>query len=83
MGLALDPARPVTVKYGEGCVHCRGTGYLGRTGIYEVMEVNDKIRPLITEKSSAAYQARSLPAPALAALSVHVVDHHYQMPRDL
>jgi general secretion pathway protein E len=41
----------VTVKYGEGCSQCRGTGYLGRTGIFEVMEVNDKIRAIIRDKA--------------------------------
>jgi general secretion pathway protein E len=48
VGLTADKDRRVTVKYGEGCSQCRGTGYLGRTGIYEVLEVNDNIRPLIT-----------------------------------
>ncbi len=32
---------------GRGCPHCRETGYLGRTGIFEVLEVNDTIRNLI------------------------------------
>lgn len=41
------------VKYGEGCSECRGTGYLGRTGIFEVMEVNDRIRSVINEKADA------------------------------
>jgi general secretion pathway protein E len=41
----------VTVKYGEGCSQCRGTGYLSRTGIFEVMEVNDKIRAIIRDKA--------------------------------
>jgi general secretion pathway protein E len=52
--VGLSPARHgnILVKYGEGCVHCRGTGYLGRTGIYEVMEVNEKIKPLITDKAN-------------------------------
>ncbi|MDH4161528.1 MAG: GspE/PulE family protein [Nitrospirota bacterium] len=53
VGLTSDSRKPVTVKYGEGCAQCRGTGYLGRSGIYEVMEVNEKVRPLITEKVDA------------------------------
>jgi general secretion pathway protein E len=50
--VGLSPAKHgnIPVKYGEGCANCRGTGYQGRTGIYEVMEVNEKIRPLITDK---------------------------------
>ena len=40
------------VSLGRGCEECRGTGYLGRTGIFEVMEINEKIREEIHEKSS-------------------------------
>jgi general secretion pathway protein E len=59
VGLMSDLSKPIMVKYGEGCVQCRGTGYLGRTGIYEVLEVNDKIRPLITEKADAEFIKRT------------------------
>jgi general secretion pathway protein E len=41
------------VAFGEGCVQCRSTGLLGRTGIFEVLEVDDKIRKLIVAKSSS------------------------------
>jgi len=53
VGLSSDKHKKVTVKYGEGCPQCRGTGYMGRSGIFEVMEVNDKIRDLIRDKSDA------------------------------
>ena len=45
--------RNLKVSYGEGCPKCRGTGYTGRTGVFEVMPVNDKIRHLIVEQASA------------------------------
>lgn len=35
------------VMQGAGCKECRGTGYKGRTGIFEVLEINDRIKPLI------------------------------------
>ena len=59
MGLTSDKDRPITVKYGEGCPQCRGTGYIGRTGIYEVLEVNERVRPLITERADAESIKRS------------------------
>jgi type II secretory ATPase GspE/PulE/Tfp pilus assembly ATPase PilB-like protein len=31
---------------------CRGTGYLGRTGIFEVMEMTDRIREEVNQKAS-------------------------------
>jgi type IV pilus assembly protein PilB len=44
----------VTLSRGRGCSHCRDTGYHGRTGIYEVLEVNDAIRGLISQGASDA-----------------------------
>jgi general secretion pathway protein E len=41
------------VAFGEGCVQCRSTGLLGRTGIFEVLEVDDKIRKLVVGKSTS------------------------------
>lgn len=53
VGLAAADGGRIMVKYGEGCARCRGTGYLGRTGIYEVMEMNDRIRGLVREDADA------------------------------
>jgi general secretion pathway protein E len=53
VGLASDKQKKVVVKYGEGCPQCRGTGYMGRTGIFEVMEMNEKIRSIIRDKADA------------------------------
>lgn len=36
-----------------GCEECRGTGFRGRTGIYEILVVNDHIRPLIVSRASS------------------------------
>lgn len=33
---------------GEGCKECRGTGYKGRTGIFEVLDISDRIKPMVT-----------------------------------
>jgi general secretion pathway protein E len=38
---------------GEGCERCFQTGYRGRTGIYEVMLINDKIQELIYKRETA------------------------------
>jgi len=38
--------------YGKGCSKCNGTGYKGRTGVYEIMIFNDEIRDLIMNRAS-------------------------------
>jgi general secretion pathway protein E len=40
-------------RRGKGCIHCRQTGYIGRSGIFEVMPVSSKIRKLIIAQSEA------------------------------
>ncbi|MBA3070657.1 MAG: type II secretion system protein GspE [Nitrospirae bacterium] len=39
--------------FGEGCDDCRHTGYKSRTGIFELMALNDDIKRLVLEKASA------------------------------
>jgi general secretion pathway protein E len=36
------------------CEHCGGTGYRGRIGVFEVLDVNESVRNLITSQSDAA-----------------------------
>ncbi len=38
---------------GQGCEFCRQTGYQGRMGVYEMMEIDDELRNLITSEASA------------------------------
>ncbi|MEK7105238.1 MAG: GspE/PulE family protein [Patescibacteria group bacterium] len=40
--------------YGKGCKVCHQSGFVGRLGIFEVLEVSDKIRELITARANAA-----------------------------
>lgn len=46
-------APPSALWRGKGCAKCSGTGHMGRTGLYEIMEVTDSIRALITAKADA------------------------------
>jgi general secretion pathway protein E len=45
--------RKLKVKKGAGCVRCRGTGYRGRTGVFEMMRITPRIQKLITEKATS------------------------------
>jgi general secretion pathway protein E len=51
--LAVPPGKRVKVKEGEGCFECRNTGYLGRTGIFEIMPIDDGIKNLVVEGKDA------------------------------
>jgi general secretion pathway protein E len=43
-----------SVKHGKGCLACRGTGYKGRLGIYELLIVDEEIRGLITRRAHSS-----------------------------
>ncbi|MDD2703309.1 MAG: hypothetical protein PHC33_04830, partial [Candidatus Omnitrophica bacterium] len=43
---------------GRGCENCKGTGYYGRTGLYELMVVDDEIRELILSDSFSTVSLR-------------------------
>jgi type IV pilus assembly protein PilB len=47
-------AEAVTFYRGEGCPACKDSGYKGRIGLYELMEMNDDIRGLIVAKASSS-----------------------------
>jgi type IV pilus assembly protein PilB len=46
-GFTADLASEVTPMKGKGCERCNQTGYKGRVGLYEVMEVTEELRELI------------------------------------
>ncbi len=47
------PGRPVTLYRGVGCPACSQTGYRGRIGIFELMQIDDEIRGLLTQNVDA------------------------------
>jgi type IV pilus assembly protein PilB len=52
-GFTPEESRTAKMFKGRGCSACNSTGYKGRTGLYEVMEVDDEIRELILIGASA------------------------------
>jgi general secretion pathway protein E len=51
--LAVPPGKRVKVKEGEGCFECRGTGYIGRTGIFEMLPIDEAVKNLIVNGADA------------------------------
>ncbi|HFD81157.1 MAG TPA: type II secretion system protein GspE [Gammaproteobacteria bacterium] len=45
--LGVDPAEPPTLYHAVGCPACNQLGYRGRTGIYELIELDDQMRSMI------------------------------------
>jgi type IV pilus assembly protein PilB len=52
-GFSPEEAKTVKIQKGKGCGVCNNTGYKGRCGLYEVMEVDDEIKELVLVGASA------------------------------
>jgi general secretion pathway protein E len=39
---------------GEMCPECNGLGYVGRTGVFELLVINDELRDLVRDKAAAS-----------------------------
>ncbi|HEX8409619.1 MAG TPA: GspE/PulE family protein [Thermoanaerobaculia bacterium] len=47
LNLQAPAGKRIIVKEGAGCIRCRNTGYFGRTGIFEILPVDNAIRDLV------------------------------------
>ena len=47
-----NPKESLTLYRGKGCKNCKQSGYRGRTGIFELLLVNEEIKKLISERAS-------------------------------
>ena len=52
-GFTPEECKTATVYHGKGCSTCNKSGYKGRAGLYEVMEITDELRELILVGASA------------------------------
>ena len=51
LALGVTDATGVELFRGKGCDDCRGTGYRGRTGIYELFRITEEARSLVVRKA--------------------------------
>jgi general secretion pathway protein E len=69
--LGISPQRMLgktAYKPGEGCTQCKRTGYRGRTGIHELLVVDDEIRSLVMKSADAATIRRAATAKGMNTL---------------
>lgn len=51
IGVSQSEAMSYQFQRGKGCDHCNNTGYRGRTGIYELLEINDSVQRMILSRT--------------------------------
>ena len=68
-----EHAGKLLARRGVGCAKCRYTGYYGRSGIFEVLGVNARLRRLISENASPEALGRTARQDGLRSLREHAV----------
>jgi general secretion pathway protein E len=53
LNLQFEKLSSYRFRRGKGCIHCRQTGYFGRSGIFEIMPISSAIRKLIVTRSES------------------------------
>lgn len=54
-----DPATSYTFYRGRGCVHCNHQGFRGRAGVFEILRIDDRLRPLVASGASGTELAEA------------------------
>ena len=54
LGMSDDEIARAKFYHGAGCEECRHTGYYGRTGVFELLEVDDRLREMIARRAATA-----------------------------
>lgn len=78
-GIDEASAKPVASVSGRGCAECHGTGYHGRVGVYEMLEIDPEMALAIQRNDAGAFLTRarqSLKGKTLADRSLGFVLQH-------
>jgi general secretion pathway protein E len=68
-----DHAGRLVARRGQGCTKCRYTGYYGRSGIFEVLGVNPRLRHLVAEGATPEVLVRTARQDGLRSLREHAI----------
>ncbi len=60
--------KSLPVHYGAGCIRCRNTGYYGRDGVFELLEVDESVRRLIGERAGSVEIRKAARANGMVSL---------------
>jgi general secretion pathway protein E len=74
LGLETGRSGMVPLFYGKGCQKCRGTGYLGRTTIHEVLPYSDAIKSLTLPDADLVRLTETARAEGMASLRESAVE---------
>jgi type IV pilus assembly protein PilB len=54
LNLSREDVRDKTFYYGKGCEACNNTGYRGRSAVFEIRMMTDRLRELLSQRASTS-----------------------------
>ncbi len=70
-----DELKEVTFKTGMGCPHCNNTGYRGRVGVFEVLEIDEALADSLRRNDSSAFARAAHTQPEFRPLAHNALDY--------
>ncbi len=68
LGFSSEEIKNSTFYHGQGCTVCNGTGYIGRQGIFEMLEMDSAVRDLAFKRASVSELRRAARAGGMRTL---------------
>lgn len=70
-----DRANSIQLKHGKGCVQCNNTGYRGRVGVYELVEINEEMADMLRQKDSIGFSKAAKKDPGYTSFTHCALDY--------
>jgi MSHA biogenesis protein MshE len=70
-----ESANNATFYHGRGCPHCNNTGYSGRVGVFEFLEIDDELTDDLRHEDSAAFAKHAKASPSFRPFSRHAMEY--------
>jgi MSHA biogenesis protein MshE len=71
-------AENASFYHGHGCPQCNNTGYRGRIGVFEFLEIDDELADDLRREDSAAFAKHAKASPLFRPFSRHAMDYATQ-----
>lgn len=76
--LLVEKSSSIKLFHGQGCPQCNNTGYSGRLGVFEFLEIDDELADDLRREDSAAFAKHAKASKSFRPFSRHAIDYACQ-----
>ena len=74
----LDNHKAAAFKRGNGCTHCNNTGYHGRIGVFEFLEIDEDLADALRREDSSAFARTARASRGFRSFAQHAMEYALQ-----